>query len=192
MTTAELLRGYDLVEPEERNSIQIQVDRISLNGDSVREHLRDRAVSDVFRHTLQQNALALDRLKADRPPSQKVIETTTAVADDLEVKATFLSVLGPGHVVSDARVRARTKKGNTEEPGYRVWYVVRGLADDANEYRTFPLLSTPTEHDVPPGAYLMWTERPDDGAKGVKTPVDVGKAGQVLTEVHLPVPPSER
>jgi|SoiMetStandDraft_5_1073268.scaffolds.fasta_scaffold125187_2 hypothetical protein len=185
---AESLRGYGPAEPAEQKTIQEQSTRISKNADLLRNLLQKRQVSNSFRRTLQQDASALDRLKEKKPPARTVVVTTTGVADDLDAKARYVGAPIWGAQVADAPVRARTKSGNREEPGYRVWYVIRGVADDPNEFSPFPRLSTPTDHDLPPGAYLMWTRRPEGGPEGVKTPVDVGKPGQPQTEVDLPVP----
>lgn len=190
--TAEALRNYDAA-PEDVRMIQVQTMRISQGARSLQERLRDRTVSDLFRRTLQQNALALDRLKAKRPEPREAIRTTTGVADDLEIKATYVSATAGTGQVPDAPVMARTKRGNTEERGFRVWYVVRGAASDPNAPLPFPQLSTPTEHQVPPGGYFMWTRRPDGtGPVGERIPVDVGKPGHPKTEVDLPVPPPSR
>jgi hypothetical protein len=183
--SAESLRGFD-APAAEQSAIRRQVDRITRGVAALGVVLRSARVTGAFHRTLEQDARALDRLKTGRPDARDVIDTTTAVADDIEIKVRY--GVQPDGQVPDAKVVARTRSAIKEEPNYRVWYVLRGLAKDPKEHSTFPRLSTPTEHELPPGAYLMWTKAPQGGPEGERTPVDVGKSKPNL--VDLPIPAS--
>jgi hypothetical protein len=164
------------------DQIVTQANRIDNQVSRLQDVLRNRPVSQSFGRTLDQDLRALNRTNETRSPLLKAIATMTGVADDLTIKAGYLAE--GGSPAADERVIAQTKRGMTNEPGYRVWYVVRGFADDPKEHLQFPLLSTPTEHGLAPGGYLLWSQRPEGGAEGARVKVDVGGR----TEVDLPVP----
>ena len=127
-------------------------------------------------------------IAANEPDKNKAHAIMREVADDLKIKAEHClnSTRGLGQ---DVTVLVRTKKGNREDPGWIVYYMPRIFEfADKHDPERFPKESSPTEHALPAGKYLMWGGRNDQPPPQVhKHTVKVGE-GKTSREWDLSVP----
>ena len=82
------------------------------------------------------------------------------VADDVRTKANHCrkSTRGLG---GDVTVQVETRKQDKEDPGWQVFYKCR-IYQFTEKYtpQHFPKPSSPTQHELPAGNYLIWAEKP--------------------------------
>jgi hypothetical protein len=82
------------------------------------------------------------------------------VADDIRIKADHCrnSTRGLG---ADVTISIETRKGNSQDPGWQVYYKLRIYEfSKGHTPERFPLPSSPTSYVLPPGKYLIWAEKP--------------------------------
>jgi hypothetical protein len=128
-------------------------------------------------------------IAAKEPDRKKAHEILREVVDDLKIKAEHCrnSTHGLGQ---DVTVLVRTKKGNQEDPGWIVYYMPRIYEfADRHDPERFPKESSPTEHALPAGRYLMWGGHSGQPAtpQAQKHTVKVGE-GKTSREWDLSVP----
>jgi hypothetical protein len=127
-------------------------------------------------------------IAAKEPNRKKAHAILREVVDDLKIKAEHCqnSTHGLGQ---DVTVLVRTKKGNREDPGWIIYYMPRIYEfADRHDPERFPKESSPTEHALPAGKYLMWGGRNDQPPPQVhKHTVKVGE-GKTSREWDLSVP----
>jgi hypothetical protein len=146
-------------------------------------------ISPEYRESLLADAALLDRARGtlDRGDRERGLAAIRDVEADLALKRRHVEAATgfSGAALRTVNVKARTMRGAREEPGHVVWYVPRGWSDVPERYARFDGLSSPTEHPIAPGNYLMWA-----GAKldQRRQPITVGGQGRSQQTVDLPLP----
>lgn len=161
-------------------------------GDVVRQISRLQDITaDTDRKALGPYAQVLQhhvRLLTDAGESTDVtsaVATLSDVSADLSLKISSSASLGIGPAFRGViDVTVQTKKADKQVSGYLI---------QANPIRwknsdpmfSFPGLSSPTMHSIPPGIYEIVAIQ---GDKAVRRTADVGLSGQDKVTIDLPVP----
>lgn len=148
---------------------------------------RKNESSARYRESLKQDEEAiLGALSPDIRIRDK-LETCEAVAEDVKIKRVYAED-NLRAAFNDVKVTVHTKKGNIERRGFQVWYVPKAWRKKKARHERFDQNSSPTDGEMSPGAYIMWTKVPDRDESGKRQPIDVGKNGRPKQAVDLPVP----
>jgi hypothetical protein len=108
------------------------------------------------------------------------------VADDLKIKADHCrnSTRGLG---KDVTVKVATKKENTVDPGWQIYYKFRiHEFTEGYDRQRFSNLSSPAIQELPPGLYIIWAVKPGK-PESKKDIVKVGE-GKEVVDLDLLVP----
>ena len=124
--------------------------------------------------TLDFRMLAAAAREADEKRAAAILRE---VADDVRIKANHCrkSTRGLG---GDVAVQVETRKEDKIDPGWQVFYKCR-IYQFTKEYtpRRFPKPSSPTRHELPPGIYVLWAEKPG-GPKPLRSKEDIVTVGE--------------
>ncbi len=167
---------------------------IEISGLWVRmeRHLRDlqqasagQRLTDSYAGSLGQLTTSLKRVRSDpRLRPDQILTICEAAEKDLAVKVAF-AAQNRAAPFKDQPMEVATLKNSQPVPGCEVWYVPVAWADTPGKFERFPQESSPTNHQLPPGYYTMWTQK--GGAKGAQTPVTVEGRDPVM-KVDLSAP----
>lgn len=142
----------------------------------------------LYAKSLQLDFDALKLLQTGELKSEAKVKILQGVVDDLKAKAAFeaKNEKGERRVI---KVIAETKRNGAVVKELEVWYVPKGWDGTGKHEEKFPANSSPSDHKLPPGAYMMWSQVPDVKEKtGEKKPVSVGENGSSETKIDLPAP----
>ncbi len=83
-------------------------------------------------------------------------------------------------------VRVRTYKDKKETGNYEVWFAPAAYGDGSRDDR-FDKHSSPTNKPLIPGNYHFWARSTQDGVKGARHPISIGK-GKTSQEIDITAP----
>jgi len=137
-----------------------------------------------------QESLVLDFkmlvLAAKEKDKKRAYAIMSEVAGDLKIKADHCrnSTRGLG---KDVTVKVATKKENTVDPGWQVYYKFRiHEFTEGYDRQRFSNLSSPAIQELPPGLYIIWAVKPGK-PESKKDIVKVGE-GKEVVDLDLLVP----
>jgi hypothetical protein len=150
---------------------------------------KNAGVPMKYRKSLDFNLTTLQRIsdsKSKLSPEKK-LELAKSVIADFAIKEAF-ATKNPDTPFADVNFIARTPGAVNMVSGFEIWYVSKGLEDDASSHQRFDRLSSPTTQAIPPGGYMMWSYDSTKKVSGDKRPIDVGADGKTDKTIDLPIP----
>lgn len=153
-------------------------------------------VPEVFSESLNLSQIALEGVYPYGETSIKDLETLSAVAADLRVKAEHVSLVdksaSTGPVFTSfagaylVEVAVHTRQQDKEVGGYEVWFAPAAFGDGSRD-RRFDEYSSPTSQDLAPGNYYLWARNPANGTKGERQVFSIGQ-GHTSHKIDIPAP----
>jgi hypothetical protein len=177
------------LDEEDSKKVGKLAEGISRRVEYLEDVSRNQDIPEAYLLSMTRNSWLLKRshdlLGKKGKEQEKGLEFVQVVANDFESKMqSAMKANGKSKLI---KVVANTKNKNAGAVnGYEVWYVSQGMVDYPDLYARFGKISTPTDEDLIPGEYFMWTEK--DQQKGKRTPVKIRDNGTGRKEVDLLIP----
>jgi hypothetical protein len=147
-------------------------------------HLKDEKTPAAYGRSVERS-LDLLRAALDSGPLRQA-ETLQYVLQDIKLKHADCKRFGMGRLV---KIEVRTMKDGRQSSGWQIFYRwIPSRAVGQVRPQPFPLLSSPTSAELPPGAYTVLARKTVDGKElnSAELPVPVGGTKTVVFEVPVP------